>query len=188
MLFTKCYQIETSEGIVIRPKVFEALNSTAPLFTWSSALVLASFIASKSFLSSVESLSELSFLELGAGTALPSITAALLGAKRVIITDRPHEEDLQNIVVRALEANNIASIGEFRPLNWGDCSIINDTVFPIVDIIIGSDVFYSTEDFDSILFTVAALIRRNPSTVFYTTYQERRCSNTLNFLLPLNNT
>ena len=46
-----------------------------------------------------------------------------------------------------------------------------------VDIILGADVFYSSEDFDDVLRIVANIISRsskNQDVIFYTTYQERR--------------
>ena len=46
-----------------------------------------------------------------------------------------------------------------------------------VDIILGADVFYSSEDFDDVLRIVANIIRRSSKSqdvIFYTTYQERR--------------
>lgn len=170
-LVQKSYQIELSTGKIISPKIFEVFRASAPPhFTWSSALVLASFIVAMS--EDVE-LSGKVFLEIGAGSALPSLTAALLGAKRVIITDRYQEELPLLSVRRALEANCVTSVCEIMPLNWGD-NLLNSVAFPSVDFVLGSDVFYSSEDLDAIIFTVAIFMHKNPDTIFYTTYQERR--------------
>jgi hypothetical protein len=59
------------------------------------------------------------------------------------------------------------------PLNWGD-NLFDSVAFPSVDFVLGSDVFYSSEDLDAIIFTVAIFMHKNPDTIFYTTYQERR--------------
>lgn len=170
-LVKKTFQIEVSTGKVIEPIIFEVFSASAPPhFTWSSALVLASFIVA---VSETIKISEKSFLEIGAGSALPSVTAALLGAKRVIITDRYQAELTFQSVFRALEANRIASICDILSLNWR-CSTLDSDAFPSVDFILGSDVFYSSEDLDSIIFTVAVFMHKNPNAIFYTSYQERR--------------
>lgn len=168
----KSFQIEVSTGKIIEPIIFEVFTASAPPhFTWASALVLASFVVA---ISETFKISEKTFLEIGAGSALPSVTAALLGAKRVIITDRYQADLTIQTVFRALEANCIASICEILPLNWRDSCTLDSDAFPSVDFILGSDVFYSSEDLDSIIFTVAVFMHKNPNTIFYTSYQERR--------------
>jgi hypothetical protein len=77
-------------------------------------------------------------------------------------------------VFRALETNCIASTCDILPLNWRDSCALDSDAFPSVDFILGSDVFYSSEDLDAIIFTVAVFIYKNPHAIFYTSYQERR--------------
>ena len=63
-------------------------------YLWNSSLLLAELIESSTLgLNPAErhdfSVSALSTIELGAGTALPSVMGGLLGAKRVVVTDYP---------------------------------------------------------------------------------------------------
>jgi len=49
----------------------------------------------------------------------------------------------------------------------------------VYDIILGSDVFYSGEDFEPVLELVAAVIATNPQCIFITAYQERSSARSL---------
>ncbi len=58
-------------------------------------------------------------IELGAGTALPSMVAAKLGSKHVVITDYPDDSVIENIVdLTAL--NNVQENTTVIPHKWGD--------------------------------------------------------------------
>ncbi|KAF7542226.1 hypothetical protein G7Z17_g11766 [Cylindrodendrum hubeiense] len=86
-------------------------------YLWNASLLLAEFVESDSLgvpldnpRAAQESLSfdvkGLDTLELGAGTALPSIMGGLLGARRVVVTDYPAEPVLKTLrtnVVRNLQ-------------------------------------------------------------------------------------
>ena len=56
------------------------------------------------------------------------------------------------------------------PLDWKN---LPDNL-PFCDIGLGSDIFYSSEDFDDIMAVIATLVLINPRFVFYTAYQMRR--------------
>ncbi|PRP85855.1 hypothetical protein PROFUN_06129 [Planoprotostelium fungivorum] len=72
------------------------LNLVAQHSLWAHCLWNAArFLADH--LDSAERCKDLSFLELGAGSGLPSIMAALNGASRVLITDYPEDVLLDNI-------------------------------------------------------------------------------------------
>ncbi len=47
------------------------------------------------------------------------------------------------------------------------------------DIVIGSDIFYSSENFDDIFTIIAAVFISNPNAVFITTYKERSSKRSL---------
>ncbi|KAF5623167.1 neutral amino acid permease [Fusarium tjaetaba] len=85
-------------------------------YLWNSSLLLAEFIEADSLSIPLENPREaqdtisfnvkgLETLELGAGTALPSIMGGLLGAKRVVATDYPAEPVLKTL--RTNVARNI---------------------------------------------------------------------------------
>ena len=66
---------------------------------------------------------------------------------------------------------NIVCLKKYQmPLDW---SCLCDE-YPYCDVGLGSDIFYSPEDFDDIIAIIASLCIANPAMVFLTTYQMRR--------------
>ncbi len=93
---------------------------------WPSAIALAHEIAARPF-------AGLRVLELGAGTGLPGIVAAKLGAK-VVQTDR--QEVALYVSRKNAERNDVASM-EHRVADWG---MWDDE--SLYDVIIGADILY----------------------------------------------
>jgi nicotinamide N-methyltransferase len=117
-------------------------------YLWNSSLLLAEFVeagtlglerfgsdpdvsSSPSLHSPVSSfdVTSLEILELGAGTALPSLLASLLGAGEVTVTDYPSPEILANlrevVTLNAIPSNS--PLGTTSPISvagheWGDLS------------------------------------------------------------------
>ena len=83
--------------------------------------------------------------QIGAGTALPGIIAAKLGAN-VILTDAGHFPQCQENAMKSCRLNNVVDKVRIIPLTWGDFtpSLLD---LPKVDIILGSDCFYSPSGF-----------------------------------------
>lgn len=52
-----------------------------------------------------------------------------------------------------------------------------------VDIILASDCFYDTKDFEDVIVTVSFLLKRNPGSEFWCTYQERSSNRSIEHLL-----
>lgn len=109
-------------------------------------------------------------MEIGAGTALPSIVAGFCGARSVVITERAEPETI-DVILSTVSMNKLESICTVQSLDWGS-TCMGGTVEEM-DVILGADLFYSSEHFDSILQTMAELLSRNPNAVFITAYQER---------------
>jgi predicted nicotinamide N-methyase len=96
---------------------------------WPAAIALAHEIAARA-----DELRGRSVLELGAGTGLPGIVAASLGA-RVVQTDK---QDLaMSVCKRNVERNGVASI-QHRLVDWADWDDPER-----YDCIIGSDILYA---------------------------------------------
>ncbi len=109
--------------------------------------------------------------QLGAGTALPGIVAAKVGAN-VTLSDACHLDKCltncrQSCLVNAVE--DIKIIG----VTWGQVNI-DLAELGEVDIILSSDCFYDSKDFEDILVTVKYLLNKKQNVQFWTTYQERR--------------
>lgn len=102
---------------------------------WDSAFVLSEFIVTHCRLEF--DLQGKSVLELGAGTGLPGLTAALLGAHRVVLTD---VDLLLSLLNKNVEANGLRDRVEVRALSWGldeSSSWLGE-----FDLILMSDVFF----------------------------------------------
>lgn len=77
-------------------------------------------------------------VELGAGTGLPGMVAAVLGA-HVVLTDRPY---LLHGLQKNVEANSLTDSVKVKALEWGeDCSHCS----PPVDLVLMSDLLYDLE-------------------------------------------
>ena len=169
------------ESTVLEVKIKEKCDADYAMITWPAAPILSQFIVDNKSLFTGKRV-----LELGSGTGLCGIVAALIGAK-VILTDSHSvraKSDLLDLNVRSngiiialddtIEDPDPKSL-HICPLTWGRFTGVFFMI-PTVDIIIASDCFYDPEDFEDILMTLAYFMTRNPETVFYTTYHVRNSS------------
>ncbi|XP_078419419.1 EEF1A lysine methyltransferase 3-like [Cetorhinus maximus] len=120
-------------------------------------------------------------IELGSGTGIVGILAALLGGN-VTLTDQPN-------ILQQIEYNISANIPSacrhrlnVRPLTWGE----DHTNFPNdYDFILGSDLVYSSVYYSSLIRTLHYLA--NPDTAIYLSSAFRKGNGSLSFhevLLP----
>ncbi|XP_064406396.1 histone-arginine methyltransferase METTL23-like isoform X1 [Halichondria panicea] len=156
-------------------KSIEQLGGDYSLYTWPCALLLAQHIYDQK-----EFIGGKKVLELGAGTAIPGLTAAKCGG-HVTFTDREGNTCFQNAIKRSCDLNGIEGM-EITEVTWGLFSPTLLTL-PPQDVIIASDCFYDSKDFEDVLATVSFLMDKNPSCKFWTTYQERSSNRTLVHLL-----
>ncbi|TYJ23245.1 hypothetical protein E1A91_A08G178100v1 [Gossypium mustelinum] len=100
-------------------------------WVWDSALVLSRWVSTHL------NFQGKSVLELGAGAGLPGLTAALLGATRVVLTD---VQQLLPGLLKYVEVNGFTDKVEVKELVWGsdDSGITESSTF---DIVLMSDVF-----------------------------------------------
>ncbi|KAI1771819.1 hypothetical protein F4818DRAFT_427943 [Hypoxylon cercidicola] len=110
-------------------------------YLWNSSLLLAEFVEAGTLHLPLDvvgpgkpkpdgfDVTGLETLELGAGTALPSIMSALLGARSVVVTDYPSETVLKtlraNVAANAKPENSPSGRGAVAPLAvdghvWGE--------------------------------------------------------------------
>lgn len=143
----------------------EVLDPQFGMYVWPCAVVLAQFLWKRRY-----ELKNKSILELGAGVSLPGVLAARLGAS-VLLSDGAHLPGCLGNGRRSCEANGLRDVPVLG-LSWGHVSprLLS---LPPLHLILGSDVFYDPQDFESVLVTVAFLFRKNPSAQFWTTYQLR---------------
>lgn len=106
---------------------------------WDSALLLSHWMATQGRV-------EFDFegkmvIELGAGTGLPGLMAARLGASRVILTD---VEPLLPGLEKNVEANGLGNRAEVSRLVWGSEELPSrvQELGRVVDLVLMSDVFF----------------------------------------------
>ena len=118
-----------------------------------------------------ENQKNLKILELGAGTALPTIFAAKLGHK-VVITDLKKNINLikENIILNNLKENDSVKV---ETLSWekeDDIKRIKGES-PVFDVIIGSELIYMDEYFDDLINVLKNF--SNSETVMIISYKIR---------------
>ncbi|XP_033628705.1 protein N-lysine methyltransferase METTL21A-like isoform X2 [Asterias rubens] len=149
---TKTFSFAGRRSVTIRQK-WEELGVAAVV--WDAAVVLAEYLEQNVDKLQL-SLENKSVIELGAGTGLVGIVAALLGG-HVDLTDR-------KIALNQLQANLEANIPEFgvrggiaasvKELTWGE----NLQEFPKpYDLVLGADIVYLEDSFPHLIKTLVHL-------------------------------
>ncbi|KAJ1921864.1 Methyltransferase-like protein 23 [Tieghemiomyces parasiticus] len=115
---------------------------------------------------------------LGAGTALPGLVSAHLGARTVTLTDQADPPQIlancQHNVALNPGAENPAVVVE--PLPWGDytSATLQRLAREPPDLMIGADCLYDAAEFENLISTVTYLLDHRPEARFLTVYQNRR--------------
>lgn len=165
--------VEKSDNITIY--IPEVLDVNYGMYVWPCAPVLAQYVWYHKLL-----LKEKSVLEIGAGTALPGITAAKCGANVILSDSSDYPKCLENCKnsCEANDLNNVPVVG----ITWGQFTPELLNLQP-VDIILGSDCFFDTQDFEDIIVTVSFIMEKKTNTEFWFTYQERSSSRSIEYFL-----
>ncbi|CAG8607311.1 10970_t:CDS:2 [Paraglomus brasilianum] len=121
---------------------------------WDASLILAKYLEKQVEQEQLDIIGK-RVIEVGAGKALPSIAASILGAEQVIITDAPTVvSNIENIV----KLNRIFNV-EVKPLDWTD----RDEYLPEVkaawtfDYILAADVVWVEHLIEPLTETINAL-------------------------------
>ncbi|KAF9974220.1 Methyltransferase-like protein 23 [Actinomortierella ambigua] len=213
-LHRKCKSFHFGHGSSsqVNVKVLELLDPDFGLYVWPSALVMAEYLYSNRSKYQGTPESPKIVLELGAGTALPSLLLGKLSqasglSTQVIATDRAGAPRILENIQQAIASNSDNAVDSLPiqvcELAWGDLSaapgglrhVLNavERITQVrggvpcpgkVNYIIGSDTFYHPPDFEPLLATVSYVIQRhNPGCVFITTYQDRSVKRNMAHLL-----
>lgn len=153
--------------------ISEVIEDDYGLYVWPSSIVLAEYVWQQKnrFLGA-------QVVELGAGTALPGIVAAKIGA-HVTLTDLDNKPKVFQNMERNCEQNAVDC--NIQAMTWGDLETSALVLSP--DIVLGADVLYSAADFDDLFATVAFLLRMKPEAVFITAYEPRSGHRSIEFLM-----
>ncbi|XP_057780879.1 uncharacterized protein LOC130999367 isoform X2 [Salvia miltiorrhiza] len=120
----------------------------------------------------------ISIIELGAGTSLPGLVAAKVGADVTLTDDLSKAEVLSNMR-RVCNINDLKC--KVLGVTWGVFEAPIFTLHP--KIILGADVLYDTSAFDDLFSTVTFLLQKCPDSVFITTYHNRSGHHLIEFLM-----
>ena len=137
---------------------------------WDAALSLASFFR---WLEARGRLgSGLRCLELGAGTGVPGLTLAQLGAGRVVMTD--YDADVIELMERNVRENSLEGSVECAVLDWADRSTWSPPAEPegLFDLVVAADVLYHG-DGTELCEVFAAYMPPGCATVGYLGYRVR---------------
>ncbi|CAF3992123.1 unnamed protein product, partial [Rotaria magnacalcarata] len=121
---------------------------------------------------------------IGAGTSLPGLVAAKIGAQNVILCDNPKIDKWLPLIRETMKLNiMIADRICIEFLDWYDEESIDGVIkkyFPSnIDIIIGSDVFFHKKDFETILALLDKLFTYKNSSLKFIGTIERRSRSTI---------
>ncbi|KAL8525940.1 hypothetical protein ACS0TY_015240 [Phlomoides rotata] len=161
----------TEDGFSI--SIIENMKEEYGLFVWPSSIILAEYIWQQK-----TRFSRVNVVELGAGTSLPGLVAAKVGADVTLTDDLNRSEVLDNMR-RVCNINNLQC--RVMGLTWG---VWDAPIFDLrPNIIIGADVLYDTSAFDILFATVTFLLEKCPDSVFITTYHNRSGHHLIEFLM-----
>ncbi|KAG0198919.1 Methyltransferase-like protein 23 [Mortierella sp. GBA30] len=177
----KQYHYASEHGTTV-VKVLELLDANFGLYVWPSSLVLAEYIFQRLDMFTGTKDNPKVILELGSGTALPSLLLAKApshDSRFLITTDRSDVPEILHNVREAFKENGMSSLYPddaesrimVRGLNWGDFTLSNaqnldggllqliSDITQIrphknskIDIILGSDTFYNPPGTDEWIF------------------------------------
>ncbi|ODM94688.1 Methyltransferase-like protein 23 [Orchesella cincta] len=153
------------------------MQASYGLYVWPSAPILAWYLYEHR-----QYLPGKRVLELGAGTALPGVVAALLGAQ-VTLSDSAKLPHCLDQCERTARVNGVGDKVKVIGLTWG---LFLNTLTQLkgqVDLLLGSDCFYDPSVFEDLISTVAYILEHNPQAKFLTTYQERSADWSIEHLL-----
>ncbi|URD75165.1 Putative methyltransferase [Musa troglodytarum] len=153
--------------------IIENMREDYGMFVWPCSKVLAEYIWQQR-----SRFSGVSVVELGAGTSLPGLVAAKVGAN-VILTDNSYQAEVLDNMKRICDFNKLNC--EILGLTWGEWDEPMFNLHP--QIVLGADVLYDSTDFDDLFATVAFLLENSPGSVFMTTYHNRSGHHLIEFLM-----
>ncbi|CAH9098515.1 unnamed protein product [Cuscuta epithymum] len=153
--------------------IIENMKEEYGLFVWPCSVILAEYVWQQK-----SRFSGTTVVELGAGTSLPGLVAAKLGADVTLTDDSNRPEVLANMR-RQCDLNDLKC--KILGLTWGQW---DSNVFDIhPNIILGADVLYDANAFDDLFASVTFLLENSPSSVFMTTYHNRSGHHLIEFLM-----
>jgi len=173
-VFTPDSSPNSSPVVVTIP---EQLAASYGLYLWPSSPVLAWYLWLDQ-----EKYKNSRVLELGAGTALPGLLLAKLGCT-VTLSDSVTLPHCVKNCQEAVRLNSLEEKVKVIPLSWG---LVTSKLLQLrnkLDWVIGSDLFFDPDVFESLIVTVKWLLDNNDGCQFLCTVQERSADWSIETLL-----
>jgi predicted nicotinamide N-methyase len=167
--------VTTPNDVIFVDTIEKLDDGNYPIFTWPCSVLLSAYLFHQKHTQNPAVILDhtTSIIELGSGTALPSLLCSKLGVRHCYITERSDQPDMLQHIEESIDLNKVQTNSTVVPLTWGYHAYERFEDIPTVDLILGADIFYSDEDFDSILFNVFQLMVKNPRAIFLSSYQQR---------------
>lgn len=132
-------------GQVLKIEEHASLADEVGATVWDCSLVLTYYMEH------TDTVKDKRVIELGSGTGLVGLAAAMLGASEVLLTDRSH---LLQGIRHNVQINSLGGTVRVEELEWGEaCSHL----CPPFDVILLSDCFYDTHSTTKLLKSIAEL-------------------------------
>ncbi|XP_061367739.1 uncharacterized protein LOC133310769 isoform X2 [Gastrolobium bilobum] len=161
---------DDSEKPSFRISIIENMKEDYGLFVWPCSVVLAEYVWQQK--------KRFSGANLGAGTSLPGLVAAKVGANVTLTDDSSRLEVLDNMR-RVCDLNKLDC--NVLGLTWG---VWDSSIFSLQPtIILGADVLYDSNAFDNLFATVTFLLQNSPGSIFITSYHNRSGHHLIEFLM-----
>lgn len=144
-------ELELPDGRTLYVADNLALADEAGATTWDCGLVLAHYLIKQAELGKCLVAGQ-RVIELGSGTGIVGLTAAALGAQAVTLTDK---QQILPLLQRNIQRNGLQDSTQAVTLDWGQP--LPNSMSPPYDILLCSDLVYSTASVQPLLRTITAL-------------------------------
>lgn len=153
--------------------IIENMKEEYGLFVWPCSIILAEYVWQQR-----SRFSGATVVELGAGTSLPGLVAAKVGAD-VTLTDQSDKLQVLENMKRECILNRLDC--KVVGMTWG---VWDESIFSLCpNFILGADVLYDASAFDDLFATVTYLLQNSPGSFFITTYHSRSGHHLIEFLM-----
>ena len=160
--------LKESDGPPVAVVIPEQLAASYGLYIWPSSPVLSWYVWFHR-----EDFVGKRVLELGAGTSLPGLLCAKVGADKVFLSDIATDHNVLENCRQAVKLNDLSEKIQVAGGTWGMFEPDTNTICEKLDYIIGSGLFFGPSVFEQLCVTISFLLNANPSARVLITVQER---------------
>ena len=146
----------------------EQLAASYGLYIWPSSPVLSWYVWFHR-----EDFVGKHVLELGAGTSLPGLLCAKVGAAKVFLSDIATDDNVLQNCHQAVKINDLSEKIQVVGVTWGLFEPDTNIICEKLDYLIGSDLFFDPSVFEQLCVTISFLLNANAAARVLISVQER---------------